>query len=91
MLFQIERGFKMYHTGEYLNAGQFSRELVGEMVDDYVANATIMSNRRWTKLIKICGGQGPKTEDRIPVSSSMQTKRRTLYVLSSPSKYENSD
>ena len=81
----------MYHSGECLNSGQFLWELVGEMVDDYAANATIMSNRRWVKLIKICGGQGPKNEDHVPVSSSMQKKRHTLYVSSSPSKDENSD
>jgi hypothetical protein len=91
MLFQIEHGFRMYHSGECLNSGQFSQELVGEMVDDYAANATIMSNQHWIKLIKICGGQGPKNEDHVPVSSSMQKKRHTLYVSSSPSKDENSD
>jgi hypothetical protein len=76
----------MYHSGEHVDVGQFSRELVGEMVDDYVANATIMSERRWAKLMDNCGALGPEDHHPIPSSSSMQQKRRTLYVPSSPAK-----
>lgn len=74
----------MHHSGECINIGQFSRELVGGMIDDYVTNAEAVSPRRWTKLINICGGQGLRLQDPIPSSSSMQQKRRTLYVRSSP-------
>jgi len=75
----------MYHSGERVDVGQFSRELVGEMVDDYMANATIMSERRWAKLMDACGAVvGPRDRHPIPSSSSMQQKRRTLYVPSSP-------
>ena len=72
----------MYHTGECVNTGQFSRELVGEMIDDYMAKAEIMSDRRWGKLIKICGGQG--SASRPEDTSSMRQKRRNLYICSSP-------
>ena len=80
----------MYHSGERVDVGQFSRELVGDMIDDYVANATIMSKRRWTKLMDTCGAQGTAEDSHhpIPGSSSMQQKRRTLYVPSSPMKEE---
>jgi hypothetical protein len=75
----------MYHSGERIDVGQFSRELVGDIIDDYMTNATIMSKRRWAKLLDICGAQGSTKEGHpIPGSSSMQQKRRKLYVPSSP-------
>jgi hypothetical protein len=76
----------MYRTGERLDIGQFSRELVGEMIDDYVHCATIMSQRRWANLMDICGARDPEDRQPIPGSSSMQQRRRTLYVPSSPAK-----
>jgi hypothetical protein len=80
----------MFRSGERVDVGQFSRELVGEMIDDYVANATIMTNRRWTQLMDTCGVQDPDNLNHRPVpgSSSMQQKRHTLYVPSSPMKEE---
>jgi hypothetical protein len=79
----------MYVSGERVDVGQFSRELVGDMIDDYVANATIMSERRWAKLMDACGAPGPAEDPLlIPSSSSMQQRRRTLYVPSSPAMKE---
>jgi hypothetical protein len=72
----------MYHTGECVNTGQFSRELVGEMIDNYMANAKIMSDCHWGKLIKICSGQG--SASRPEDTSSMHQKRCNLYIRSSP-------
>jgi hypothetical protein len=72
----------MYHTGECVNTGQFSCELVGEMIDDYMANAEIMSNCRWGKLIKICSSQG--SAGTLEDLSSMRQKCCNLYIRSSP-------
>lgn len=88
MSFQIELAFGMYHTGECVDVGQFSRELVGEIIDDYAHNAAIMSQRRWANLMDICGAPDPEDRQPIPGSSSMQQRRRTLYVPSSPAKEE---
>jgi len=77
----------MHHTGKHVNVGQFLRELVGEMVDDYVANAEAMSEWCWATMMDLCGTQG--TEDHpILGSSSMQQKHCMLYVPSSPAKEE---
>jgi hypothetical protein len=77
----------MYHSGSRNNVGQFLREIVGDIVDDYVANAKIMSPRRWAQLLRRCGVQDPTKAFRPAVQvpgSSMQQKCRKLYVCSSP-------
>ncbi|KAH9988441.1 hypothetical protein BJV74DRAFT_885329 [Russula compacta] len=56
----IERAFGMYHTGERVDVRQFSWELVGEMIDDYVHCATIMSQRHWITLWIYVALQTPK-------------------------------
>ena len=83
--FQIERAFKMYHTGERVNVGQFSREMVGHMIDDYGANAKALSDRRWSKIMEIVGQAQNVVKDQRPSpnAASMQQKRRILYIASS--------
>jgi hypothetical protein len=74
----------MYHTGEYVDVGQFSQEMVGQIVDDYGANAEALSERRWLKLLRnVSTAQKAETPRPIPNALSMQQRRRTLYVLSS--------
>ncbi|KAH9965081.1 hypothetical protein BJV74DRAFT_745813, partial [Russula compacta] len=51
----IERGFRMYHSSERVDVGQFSWELVGQMIEDYANNMTIMSQQRWANLMDIFG------------------------------------
>jgi hypothetical protein len=82
----------MHHSGERVDVGQFSRELVGDIVDDYMANAMILSKRRWAKLLKICSAQDPTKESRVTIpGSSMHDKRRNLYVRSSPVESDSED
>jgi len=88
ILFQIERAFKMHLSGECVDVGKFSRELVSDMIDDYMANAEILSERRWAKLMGLCGAPIVKVQLPTPSAPSMQKKRRTLYIPSSPAKEE---
>jgi hypothetical protein len=80
----------MYHSGERKDVGQFSREKVGEMIDDYVVPLSKFSDRRWTKIMDACGVYGIERENEsfLPAAQSMQNKRRTLYNPSSPAKEE---
>jgi hypothetical protein len=41
--FKVERAFKMYHSGERKNVGQFSHEKVGNMIDDYMVSTSDLS------------------------------------------------
>lgn len=86
LLFQVERAFKMYHSGECVDVGQFSCEKVSEIIDDYVVSLSKFSDRRWTKILDICGAHSNSSEDEPPSpgAQSMQNKRRTLYIPSSP-------
>jgi hypothetical protein len=76
----------MYASGKCVSVGKFSREKVGEMVNDYVANAARLSDRRWKRLIEMCGAVNESIEDTYPPPSapSMKNKRRALYSCSSP-------
>ena len=74
----------MYHSGERVNVGQFSREMVGHMIEDYGANAKALSERRWLRIMDIIGIAQITEDLPRPNASSMQQKRRTLYVTSSP-------
>ena len=76
----------MYHTGEWREVGQFSREKVGEMIDDYVVPLSKFSDRRWAKIMDACGACGDSSDGEhiLPTAQSMQDKRRMLYIRSSP-------
>jgi hypothetical protein len=77
----------MYASGVRANVGKFSQEKVGEMVDDYVANATRLSDRRWRRIIGVCGAESENdgnAQHPPPSTPSMQNKRRVLYFASSP-------
>jgi hypothetical protein len=74
----------MYHSGERVNVGQFSREMVGHMIEDYGANAKALSARRWSRIVDVIGIAQMTEDPPRPDASTMQQKRRTLYVASSP-------
>lgn len=75
----------MYITGERVNVGQFSREMVGGMIEDYVTNAKEISPRRWAQIMRAIGAvQTPEADRPTPNAPTMAQKRRVLYVRSSP-------
>ena len=74
----------MYHSGERVNVGQFSHEMVGHMIEDYGANVKALSERRWLRIMDIIGIAQITEDLPRPNVSSMQQKRHTLYVASSP-------
>ena len=86
-ILQVERAFLLFITGERAergSIGNFSREKVGYLVDDYIQNAKIFSNRRWRSIEESCGLK-VQQEQPVPLNTSlMQDKRRTLYEPSSP-------
>jgi hypothetical protein len=88
ILFKIERAFKMYHSGEHKDVGQFSRDKVGDMIDDYMVPASELSDRRWTTILEKCGSYSNESDDEYagPSAQSMQNSRRALYTPSSLTK-----
>ena len=74
----------MYCSGERVSVGQFSQERVGHMIDDYGENAKAMTERRWSKVMSLIDSEATEDHWTTPSAPSMQLKRRTLYVRSSP-------
>jgi len=75
----------MYQTGLCVDVGQFSRQKVGSLVDDYMANTRQLSPKRWKLIMKSCGAS---SEDLNPPLTTVATQqnRRSLYIPSSPAK-----
>jgi hypothetical protein len=45
----------MYSTGVHVDKGQFSRDLVGTVVRDFLYISTQLSDRRWDLIMTLCG------------------------------------
>lgn len=71
----------MYTTGFQEDKGLFSREKWGSVVDDYVDIASRLSDRRWDKIISLCGIPHAETQPSIPLNF---LDRRAMYEPSSP-------
>jgi hypothetical protein len=84
---QIERGFRMNTTGTQVGNGQFSRDMVGTIVGEYVYLASKLSERRWNRIMELCGAQemGQGTEHSVSIN------RRAMYEPSSPIKVSDND
>jgi hypothetical protein len=54
LLFQVECAFKMHLTGKLINVGQFSQDLVSNMIDDYMVNAEALTVRHWEWILSAC-------------------------------------
>jgi hypothetical protein len=80
---QLHRAFSMYTTGIRLEARQFSRENVGEIVAVFGANSQRLTNRRWTQILASygveCDGKKKATGDYLLDEQQF----RNLYVPSS--------
>jgi hypothetical protein len=72
----------MYTTGLRVDRGQFSRDVVGTIVGEYVYVASQLSDRRWDKITILCGAH--REEQQPKVISSFN--RRAMYEPSSPTK-----
>jgi hypothetical protein len=83
----------MYITGEPVDMGHFSREIVGNKVDDYIVNTKKLSERQWKSILGSCGAHAVAAwkgdqDGEISMTntgtSSMEKRRRVLYIPSSP-------
>jgi len=80
----------MYQTGLCVDLGQFSRDRVASLVDDYMANTRKLSPKRWKRIMKSCGASG---EDLNPPLTTVATQqnRHSLYIPSSPAEGSDND
>jgi hypothetical protein len=86
---QIERGFLMNTSGTHVSNGQFSRDMVGTVVGEYVYLASKLSERRWDRIMQLCGAQEMEQGAGL-MERSAPINRRTLYEPSSPTKVSDS-
>ncbi|KAJ6472153.1 hypothetical protein C8R47DRAFT_1200007 [Mycena vitilis] len=79
----LERVFTMFLSGTFVrDEDAFSRDVVGDMVDDYIANALEFPVHRWEQTMERCGA----AKKAAPTTSALSVgnRRRSLYVASSP-------
>jgi hypothetical protein len=74
----------MFHSGQKVRSGTFSRESHGSVVADYMENLNIFSERRWKSLLSACGIIEVKKPVRNSNTSSLDRTRHALYIPSSP-------
>ncbi|EDR12027.1 uncharacterized protein LACBIDRAFT_314143 [Laccaria bicolor S238N-H82] len=82
----VECAFLSFSTGVFVKpSGDFSQEHVGHLVADYMANFELFSERRWSELMAACGFaiESQKVKKVNPGASSLQKRRRVLYIPSS--------
>lgn len=74
--------------GKRADVGQFSCEMVGMMVGDYMHNTQQLSDQWWEGLNKMYGGEKKYDVTACPAlnAPSMDKKCHHLYVPSSPIK-----
>jgi len=82
----------MHKTGVFVDgaSGQFSREKVGSIVDDYLANTGRLSSRHWERIMKVCGVFSDEFSPGLDVPV-LREDRRNLYIRSSPIQVSDSD
>jgi len=70
----------MFSTGMQTDMGQFSRDIVGSLVGDYLYLAGRLTNHCWDLILDLCG----RLKDTLALMMcSVQVNRRTLYEPSS--------
>jgi len=79
----IERAFFMFSTGTRADMGQFSRDVVGSLVGEYLYLAGQLTNRRWDLIMDLCG---ELKDTPALMTHSVQVNRRALYEPSSSMK-----
>lgn len=78
----------MYSTGVRVDQGQFSRDLVGTVVGDFLYIATQLSDRQWGLIMTHCGDNKGSP---VPMTQSVLVNRRAMYEQSSPTKESESE
>jgi hypothetical protein len=54
LLFQVGCAIKMHLTGKLINIGQYSQDLVSNMIDDYMVNAKALTVHHWEQILSAC-------------------------------------
>jgi hypothetical protein len=73
----------MFRTGSLVDSGQFSREKVAHIVDDYSASTRALSSHHWDCIMESCGVLDEEVNPPLD-TLVMQEDRRNLYTPSSP-------
>jgi hypothetical protein len=76
----------MFSTGMRTDTGQFSREVIGTIVGEYVHIAGRLTDRRWELIMGLCNKHNKAKETPGLETHSVQVNRRALYNPSSPMK-----
>ncbi|KAJ7837626.1 hypothetical protein B0H13DRAFT_1651482, partial [Mycena leptocephala] len=80
----LEKTFMMFKTGTFVrDPDAFSRENVGDIVDDYITNALAFPSHRWDRIMGRCGATIKKAAPSVG-ALSMDNQRHNLYIASSP-------
>lgn len=74
----------MFHSGQKIRSGAFSREYHGGIVADYMENLNVFSERRWKSLLTACGVVKGARKLNALSDTSLERTRHALYVPSSP-------
>ena len=75
----------MHSTGFREDQGQFSRDIVGTIIEEYADIALRLSNRRWNNIKELCGAHHVVQQANLNTCSA-QLNRHALYESSSPVK-----
>ena len=73
----------MYLTGECVNVGQFSKDMVSLMIKDYVKNAKDLNNWCWAKIMTTIGA-AQIDESEHPMLSAPFMEQKDLLCLKQP-------
>lgn len=70
----------MFSTGMRTDLGQFSKDVVGTLVGEYLHLAMLLTDRRWDLITGLCGELKEKSA---LLTNAVQVNRRMLYEPSS--------
>ena len=73
----------MNTTGTQVGNGKFSRDMVSTIVREYVYLASKLSERRWDRIMALCGAQELE-QQVVGMERAAPINRRALYEPSSP-------
>jgi hypothetical protein len=74
----------MFHKGQKVRGGLFSRDTHGAVVADYMRNLNAFSERRWKSLLTASGIIESEKPANSSNTSSLECARHSLYIPSSP-------
>lgn len=74
----------MFHKGQKIRGGLFSRDSHGAVVADYMKNLESFSERHWRSLLTAGGIIESNSQPNSSNGSSLECARHSLYIPSSP-------